>query len=259
MYIDDDDGWEAGTFEKPNTTYDRLGSTRRFGIELEFDELPNDALEVEEHTIFGAKEDGSVNGGEFVSPILYGDDGLEACEDFCDLARLNEFEVGDNCGFHLHCEVPEEGVDSFKRAILAYHYTYDFWKGTSSIPNRRNDYCDAHKFGPEEIEGSGDNQEGVKRWTTGFSRYAWFNVAAYHRFGTIEIRVHEGTRDQTDVVNWVIAHARFIDAVSELSVGQITRLFGGSKKPSTKFRSIRTMLMHPEVSEHLEKRYALNH
>lgn len=259
MYIDGDDGWDSGVFEKPNTAYDRIGSTRRFGIELEFDDLPNDALDIEDRTIFGAKEDGSVNGGEFISPILYGDDGLAECEDFCDLARLNEFQVGRNCGFHLHCDMPEEGVDSFKRVVLAYHYTYDFWKGTSDIGNNRRTYCEAHKFSANDIETSGESQYDVKHWATSFSRYAWFNVDAYDKFGTVEIRVHEGTRKKADVVNWVIAHARFVDEVSDLTVGKITRLFGGRKRTSTKFKEIRRMLANPDVSEHLKKRYELNH
>ena len=259
MYIDHGDGWEAGVFDKPNTTYAQLGSTRRFGIELEFDDLPYDALDINGRTLFGAKEDGSVDGGEFVSPILYGDDGLSECEDFCDLAVDSDFGVGKNCGFHLHCEVPDAGVGSFKRVALAYHYTYDFWKGTSDINDNRDTYCEEHQWNPTDLADSGETQETVKRWSTRYSRYAWFNVASYNRFGTVEVRVHEGTREKTDVVNWVIAHARFIDAVSDLTVGQITRLFSNRKKTSTKFKEIRIMLGNPEVSEHLQRRYELHH
>lgn len=259
MQISFNDGWASGVFSEPSTSYARIGSTRKFGVELEFDDLPNDAMDIEGSTLFGAKEDGSVDGGEFDSPILYGDDGLTECERFCNIACDNDFKVGRNCGFHLHCDVPDEGVERFKRIALAYHYTYDFWRGTSHINDSRDIYCESHLWTPKSLEESGESQDTVKRWTTGFSRYAWFNVASYNRFSTVEIRVHEGTRAKTDVVNWVIAHARFIDAVSELTVGQITRIFNDRKKTSTKFKEIRVMLANPEVSEHLKRRYELNH
>lgn len=250
-----DEGWGSKHFNGTATDYKRIGSKRKFGVELEFNDLPESVYDAEGKTVFGAKEDYSVYGGEFYSPILYGDDGLVECEKLCDLADEQDWAVGNGAGYHLHCDMREESAARFKSTVLAYHYTYKFWKNTVSRNRRRNSYCPQHRFTHTDVNNIEETRGACENFAGNYDRYAWMNVASYNDHGTFELRLHEGTKAKPDVVNWIIAHTRFIDAASNMSVGQVTRVFGGNKTIADMFREIRVMLAAPETSDHLAKRY----
>ena len=250
-----DDGWSSKTFRPSQPTYDRIGSTRKFGVELEFDGIASDYEDLETNTLFGAKEDCSVDGGEFDSPILYGDQGLAECENLLDLMEGSDWFPGSQSGYHLHCDVGDESAARYKSIALAYHYTYGFWKGTVTRGRRNNTYCKSHVYRVSDIRNIGDTTNSIRSFTDSYDRYAWCNVASYGTHGTIELRIHEGTKSHKDVVNWAIAHTRFIDAAADMSTGQITRTFGGTKTASELFREIRVMIAEPVVSEHLATKF----
>ena len=252
--ITDGEGWPTQYF-RGQQVFERTRSERRFGVELEFNELPDDVYDLEQSTIFGAKEDVTVGGGEFNSPILFGDDGLTICEDFCDNATRMGFVAGRKTGFHLHCDMREESVCSFKNTVLAYHYTYPFWKGTVSNLRRVNDTCAQHRYNADDIQGAPNGIEEYKDWAANWTRYTWINIDSWDWHGSLEIRLHEGTSDKKDVINWILAHLRFIDVVSVLSSGQITRMFGDGKSPNLIFRELRAILADQVVSQHLANRY----
>lgn len=219
------DEWDAEPFEYPNTDYDDIRSQRRFGIELETSACP-DHEEIREHTVFGCKPDGSVDGMEFVSPILYGDDGLREVREFCRRANRMDFEVNSACGYHLHCDLTNESEAALFSIALAYHYTYPVWTRFVSNARSRNYYCASHSYTAADCNRQGDFMNFV-RGSAGMDRYKWCNWASYADHRTVEIRVHGGTLNRDKVVNWIKAHLRFIDAVSRMTVAEVTRKFGG--------------------------------
>lgn len=251
MYIDQ--GWSMGPFSPQNVTYETIGSERRFGVELEYNWLPDNVFDMEGQTLFGAKEDCTVEGGEFDSPILYGDQGLTEARNFCDLADDANFEAGSGAGYHLHLDMTDENIDSIKKMALAYHYTHKLWLGMVPEHRRQYTYSRLHAYARRDVLGWSSLSE--FRGALGrLDRYSWVNWSAYRYHKTVEIRCHESTTDANTVTNWVIAHTRFCDAVKESTVGYITRHLG-NKSPSDMLREVRSMIQCPSVSSHLSKLY----
>lgn len=248
-----DEGWERGHFGPSAPTYSKIGSERRFGVELEYNDLPDEALDLQDKTVFGAKEDCSVDGGEFDSPILYGDQGLDAVTEFCGHADRLNFRAGRGAGYHLHLDMTNETHDGLKRIALGYHYTKNLWLG--SVPSwRRNfTYSRPHNWGRRDVL-AWDDTDTARQFFGRLDRYLWLNMYSYCCHRTFEVRCHESLNDGFAVNAWVIAHTRFSDAMSELGVGKITRTFG-NKKPDDLMREVRAVIQCPEVSEHLKKRY----
>lgn len=248
-----DEGWERGTFAPQAPSYKRVGSERRFGVELEFQDLPDSVFDLEGETVFGAKEDCSVEGGEFDSPILYADQGLDAVDHFCGLADDHGFVAGQGAGYHLHLDMSKESAEGLKRIALAYHYSKDFWLGAVPSQRRHFTYSRPHTWRRGDVLGwqtLGDARE----FAGSQDRYYWCNVSSYWCKQTFEIRCHESLIDAFAVNAWIIAHTRFCDAMSGMGVGKITRIFG-RKKPTEIFRELRAVIKEPTVSEHLQKRY----
>jgi hypothetical protein len=161
-------------------------------------------------TVFGCKDDGSIDGKEFVSPILSSDAGLEAIDTFCDLAARHEFAVDKKCGFHAHFDLGEESIDALRRIARAYLKTQNLWLRFASESRRENHYCQHIDWDSETI----DRQETTGdfyNFAQNLDRYQWCNFAAYAEHSTVEIRLHTSTLDEDKISNWVKAHARFID------------------------------------------------
>ena len=204
------EGWDEEYFS-PDDSFSAIGSTRKFGVELETSKCP-DYEELRGQTVFGCKNDGSIDGKEFVSPILWSDAGLAVIEDFCDQARGMGFEVDAKCGYHLHLNLRGESVDAIKRVAIAYRLTESLWQSFVPRSRRENHFCESIPWTIEAIQKPQTMQE-FREFVDDVDRYKWANLAAFCVHGTIEIRLHTSTLDGNKVTNWVKAHARFIDWV----------------------------------------------
>jgi hypothetical protein len=214
---------ENECFSPPHVSYDIIGSRRRFGVELETSRCPNYRT-IHNNTIFGAKYDGSISGMEFVSPVLYGDEGLQEVIKICAIGRKLGWQTNSDCGLHIHCDMTGEGTDTCKRVAYAYTLTYPMWQ-TFVTQYRAYDcrYCESLNLLLEEIEDS-DNWSLQCR---NMSRYYGINFASLYRHGTYEIRLHQGSLNGRSISAWIRLHLRFIDAVRELSsYTQIKEVFG---------------------------------
>ena len=74
-----------------------------------------------------------------MSPPLSSDRGLERVEQFCDLA--SEFDVDNDCGFHLHIDVSHLDVVTIRRIAIAYKLTESLWHSFVPEGRRNNHYC----------------------------------------------------------------------------------------------------------------------
>ncbi len=200
--------------------YDEIKSTRKFGVEIETHTSPNYQNWIED-SCWGAKIEGSTRGMEFVSPALYGDDGLESIRSVC--KQIEGYSVNSACGLHIHIDLTKSFAEERKAIALAYHYTRIIW-GKFVNEDRRdteyslqNDDSECHWNEQSILEGDDCPYP--------YTRYIWVNWLAYREHNTVEIRSHEGTLDAEAICNWIKAHTRFIDAVSKMSVGEVTRLF----------------------------------
>jgi len=203
-------------------SYTNIGSKRKYGIELETASCP-DYQELKGKTIFGAKTDCSVSGMEFISPILYGDEGLQEVFNF--LEFTNGFTVDNTCGYHLHIDVRDENPVQLRHIVYAYAKTYETWKRLVASHRPFNSYCARTQYSAEEIRAYNHN---IVNYFRGCSRYAWFNVNAYEKYKTFEIRLHEGTMHYKTIIYWAMAHTRFVDAVKDMRYEEIDRLLDGA-------------------------------
>lgn len=201
-----------------------MRSLRRFGVELETSRCFR-ASRLALKTVYGAKHDGSIDGLEFVSPILQGDAGLRATRGFCTRARHARFAVDSNCGMHIHLDVSGEDALQRRHIAAAYAATQGLWCSLVSPRRLHNTYCGPIPWNFQDMVACRDFQDRCEET----SRYYWFNIAAAEKYRTFEIRNHEGTLDGVRVCNWIKAHARFFDAVADMKFHEIKVRFTGTQ------------------------------
>lgn len=161
---------------------------------------------------------GDGNGGEIVSPILRGSNGLkEAYEMFKIIHQKVDNNINRNCGLHIHIgKVNGWTVDEIKkinkRFIQHEHLIDEFlprsrrgnsnrWCQSNSTTNRFNTWLERY---------NGNRIFDISR--NARTRYVKFNVQPLSRQGTIEFRHHSGTTDPKKIVNWIKFLVGFIQA-----------------------------------------------
>ena len=226
--------WDSKPFVCDTPTYDIIGSTRKFGVELETSECPHHT-EVRDTTIWECKSDCSIEGLEFVSPVLYGDQGLADIENLCMIARRKGWMTNRYCGYHAHFDVTGEDWESLKRIAYAYRLTYELWCCFVSDARSSNPMCGAPDYSCADIRriNSAEDWEyfaGVR------DRFEWVNWRAYLAHGTMEVRSHDASLNAHEICNWVKAHARFMDFAKEWDLSDLDALFSGDI--SEKFEAI---------------------
>jgi hypothetical protein len=203
-------------------TYTDIASKRKYGVEIETAAC-EDYRDLRGHTLFGAKFDCSVSGMEFVSPIMYGDDGLAEIAKLCDYADEHDWSADDDCGLHIHLDVRDETPLQLRHIAYAYAKSYLAWRGlVSSWRACDCHYCHAPSYSAADIRG---RKRKIRPWLGSTDRYNYVNFSALERHGTFEVRLMDGTIDYLEIRNWIIAHARFIDAVKDMSYDAIDGLF----------------------------------
>lgn len=215
--------WRHTGFSEPNISSE-LRSNRKFGIELETSQC-NGYENLFETTCYGCVRDGSVDGMEFVSPVLYGDNGLRVTRELCDELVRRDYQVDTACGYHLHCDLTGENEENCRKVALAYHYTYSVWLKFFRRERGANYYCAPHPYNATMCRVVPGFRDFINNAYQG-DKYFWCNWNSYLNFGTVEIRIHDGTIASSVVTNWVKAHLRFIDAIVTMTWGDITRKFG---------------------------------
>jgi len=254
FHIECDEGWGPSAFRDPGS-FTRIGSERRFGVELEYFTV-EDWESLEGETVFGAKYDGSVD-GEFYSPIMQGDNGLAECEKFCDLASRLDFTVDPlESGLHIHLDMSSEKLKGLKSIALGYHLTRKYWQSAVHPHRNTTEWCRKHAW-------TGDDLKPIRSleafhdfaWRT--RRHSWINLAAYQKHHTFEVRNHESTLNGADVVAWVTAHARFTDAMARMGDGTIEQIFHRKQLPGL-VREMTRIIDNPIVSAKLNEKILAN-
>lgn len=216
--------WDSKPFGCLSPSYDKIGSTRKFGVELETSDCYNHT-DLYDNTIWGCKTDYSISGMEFVSPILYGDDGLEEIKDLCKAGR--GWHVNSSCGYHAHLDITNEDWRSLRSIAYAYHKTYQLWCCFVSQYRRTNNMCASPNYDIEtilDIHSAEDWDYFVARR----DRFEFINWRAYLVHNTLEIRIHDASLDSEEICNWIKCHARFIDFVAGCSLNDVKDLLNCS-------------------------------
>lgn len=226
MYCDDcrrHDEWDEDTFYCDSPTYNEIGSTRRFGVELETSECSN-YQNLAGNTIFGCKCDPSIEGKEFISPILYADQGLEEINRFCANAYRFRWRVNRYCGYHVHLDISDDSWESLRSIAYAYACTHKLWTQFVSENRDRNSFCSPLEYGLScitEIHNATDWDYFVGQR----DRFDFINWRSYFTHSSVEIRLHDATLSADKICNWIKIHAKFIDATSRMNLDEINSKF----------------------------------
>ncbi len=219
--------WTALEFNPIESNFDEIQSKRTFGIEIEtarcngFSKLKND-------TIWGCTNDYSIAGKEFITPPLYGDEGLKLIRDFCDTANSLGWEVDSHCGLHLHIGIKHFNAVELRSLAYAYHITYGIWSKFVSYNRVSNSMCASPSYPQSDITNINiDDLEDWEYFVAARDRFDAVNWRAFLVHGTIELRLMDGTLSGELICNWIKAHVRFIDFVTKHNIDELDLLLDG--------------------------------
>lgn len=210
------------------------GIGRRFGVEIEFIGNSNNlaramrdaglecSVQQYNHRVSRSAwkivPDGSVyNGAELVSPILRGDDGFAQLVKASVALNAAGCTVNKSTGLHVHHDVRDLTVSAFKRLVRNWH---DCQAGTDALvaPSRRrgqNNFCPwLDDYDLARVDAMTSMTRTYARSMLRANRYRTLNVMSYPKYGTVEVRQHQGSTDDKKIAAWV----RFGQAMVEAAV-----------------------------------------
>lgn len=155
--------------------------------------------------------EGDYTGLEIVSPILYGNEGLDQLETVLEVLNNLGAQVDKTCGIHIHHDISDYTVKNMKSI---YNFYYNNKQAIDHImPRSRRDkkygYC--RTISPaniQEINNAGSAEDIYNALGT---RYKTLNIKSYLKYGTVEFRQHSGSTDPEKIVNWVITTFKMVD------------------------------------------------
>lgn len=216
--------WDITPFDASIVTYDRIGSKRKFGVELETATCDGYEL-LRGDTFFGCKGDCTISGLEFPSPVLYGDEGLECIEDFLSFANNHDWSANGACGCHTHYDMRDESNKHLYRIAYAYAITYNMWRRCVPSRRRNDSYCkEPRSYNPRDLVTCSDRTD-FYDFADGCERYEYVNLLAYCDHTTFENRLLEGTVDAETICNWITIHCRFMDRVKCMTFSRLAGMF----------------------------------
>jgi hypothetical protein len=201
---------------------------RSFGVELEFigsrtavrDALTaagipctNESYNHQTRNHWKVTTDGSVgsDGGELVSPILCGEDGREQVRKVC-AALKDVVTVNRSTGLHVHHDCRDMTARGMQSLLQAYYHNQGTIDGFVA-PSRRNnhEYCRPLSESDVSTISRWINQRSTvagnvsrRGWDHGNNiRYRTINFCSYGKYGTVEIRQHQGTFNADKVLAWI--------------------------------------------------------
>jgi hypothetical protein len=250
-HINLSDYWSSKPFDQSFATYQRILSKRKFGVEIETS-CCADSKKLRGQTNFGCKSDSTINGYEFDSPILYGDEGLDYIREFLGFADNHVWQTNSDCGCHTHYDMRDESNEQLYRIAYAYAKTYTMWRRCVP-PNRGiNSYCGRPSYTLSDIRRALLSGRSFDDFVSCCDRYDYVNLRAYKYLKTFEIRLLEGTIDAEMICNWITIHCRFIDAVENLSFDEISEMF--HMEHTVQFRALVSLIDDTDLTDWLATR-----
>ena len=220
--------------DKTNSnTFNECLTKLTYGLELETSHIDEDT-----NYTFSRIGDGSINGMEYVSPILNGDKGFMAIETF--LSKVDA-DVDSDCGYHLHIGFNHIESDSKKqtaliRSLYLYKNLEKYFFEIVKEGRAHNSYCISLSNAPfkdattyteldEHYESHGSDRD--DKWHNW--RYYWTNFHSFWFRETLEIRLHHGTLNYHEITNWVNLHGKLIEWCSEVTFAEFRETINAVK------------------------------
>lgn len=200
--------------------------TRKFGVEIEFignrntlkTELRNRGLAVYSagytHRVMSSWKivtDASVhNGYELVSPPIKGRRGLADLKLACDALAAAGCTINRSCGLHVHHDVSDLNTAAFGRLFRAWSNNQANTNGLVAASRRNSQWAQPLRA-DEVAHAEALPSAAVARSHFAYAdRYRTLNVAAFPRYGTVEVRQHQGTTNYDKIAAWIAFGQAFI-------------------------------------------------
>jgi hypothetical protein len=221
------DYWCRGCVRRYNRERRQSGAvrrtrTRKFGVEIEFiggaaevvREMTRRGLQVQQlsytHRVMRSWKivpDASVmRGYELVSPPLSGAAGREQIRKACESLQAAGATVNRSCGLHVHHEITDLNGATVKRLANGWSRSQRAIDMLVSPSRRNNTY--AHPLQSRDLESIGRipddaTSDGIRNFLHSLDRFRTLNLAGFPRYGTVEIRQHQGTTSADKIIGWL--------------------------------------------------------
>lgn len=142
-------------------------------------------------------------GQEFASKITCGDSTIRTVRQVCTALRRLGGKVNDSCGLHIHLDVFDDSKEQRNNIIVYWQAFEHVFFALVSASRRTNTYCRPSR---------GEDMHYLEN-----DRYRALNIAALSKFGTFEVRLHQGTLDREKIEYWIRLLLRFFDTFSHIA------------------------------------------
>lgn len=216
-----------------------IASNRKFGVEIEFTgisisqavealvqagipvnhNLCNNYNHVDSSSAWKVVTDATVDGcgGEVVSPILSGIEGLEQVRKAADAINAAGATANKSCGLHVHVDARDLNGRDVASAVARYG-KFESQIDACMPASRRsttNRWCRTVVQMNGRMQRLADNSTAipVSRAVSAFGddRFRKVNLVAFNTHGTIEIRHHSGTVQSSKIVPWIQFCVNFVE------------------------------------------------
>lgn len=209
--------WKAGEWTTTRNTYARASRGFTYGVEIETSRSEHFG-EMEGETVWGCVPEASTSGREFISPVLWGDAGLQEIADF--LRKWgDDWEVDGYCGTHIHIGLHRLSLEQKRRVAYAYFCAWPFLADVIGPDRANNSMCGSPQWTLQDLMSVEDTED----FAEARDRFEFVNWRSLLKYGTIEIRCLQGTLDPTLIINWICWHLKFIRKVSSMSMDKLQK------------------------------------
>ena len=132
------------------------------------------------------------------------------------ISALKEAGCGgdERCGAHVHLDMRNRDVKrSYKNLVKIQDAMFKLvaQRRRNNEFCRKNEYDSYDKYKNHDVEGFTQHRGGT------LSRYRYVNAASYDKHKTLEIRLHHGTLDADEIINWIKLLLKTIDRSEEIN------------------------------------------
>jgi hypothetical protein len=148
-------------------------------------------------------------GSEIVSPPLRGEDGHAQVTRVCAALTNARANITSACGLHVHHDLEGCDLETIKRLYESWYNVQYLLEECVSRSRRGGQWSGRISTMMVDRLKECDSLESVRALS--LQRYTCLNMSAYAAHGTVEVRLHQGTRQASQILAWTELGQAMID------------------------------------------------
>lgn len=198
-----------------------FGPDQEFGLELELEGFGADMMGAQAATssIWVAHQDPSLRGDctELVlrKPMSLADLEKKAMPIFSKLKKTSEFKphLSNRCSLHTHIDFSHKSLYTLCKFVTLYALCEQYFFAARGPKRKGNHFCISLLENPNfALQFVNAVETGnFQSFNTENLRYMALNFHSLWKFGSVEIRLHEGEADEERILSWVRALKEMVD------------------------------------------------